>query len=145
MGQIKNIKLHIVTDIKVLLEYTTYYITILYSMMESTPTRPTTTSTQPSHDELLLKKSSLEEILRQKEEELNRLKSEKGKKDRGELDDLIDKWRTVCQNALIELHGKSVSCGGDCVESDQGLGQFLQRVGVDKSLVKFSDEDETFY
>ena len=122
-------------------QYTTH---IFYSMMESTPTRPTT-STQPSHDELLVKKTSLEEILRQKEEELNRLKSEKGRKERGELDDLIDKWRTVCQNALVELHGKSVSCGGDCVESDKGLGHFLDRVGVDKSLVKFSDEDESFY
>ena len=75
---------------------------------------------------------------------MNRLKSEKGRKERGELDDLIDKWRTVCQNALVELHGKSVGCGGESMESDQGLGQFLQRVGVDKSLVKFSDEDESF-
>ena len=80
--------------------------------------------------------------LEQKDKKLKELNLSKKKTDIVELSALIMKWRTVCQKALIQLHEKSTSC---CrTESIPTLGQFLDTLGVDKGIVQFDDEEDSF-
>merc|ERR1712189_60246 len=96
------------------------------------------------NDDLKEEKAKLEEQLKQKEELLEELKSNSKRKEVIELDRLIAKWREVCQSSLKELHGKS--CGSGCGEdNDVPMGQFLDRLGVSKTLVHFDNDEDCFY
>ena len=65
----------------------------------------------------------------------------------GELDDLIDKWRTACQEALTDLQ-KSINGGrgGASVGSTHlGMHQLLAHFHIDEELIRFDRDSEEFY
>merc|ERR1711936_369175 len=106
MGQIKYCKLHIVTAIK---------RTVMSTHERPIPITHNGNDLKPNEDEadvseenVLAEKLRLQDLLAQKNKQIEELKSSlpETKKSNKELDDLIVKWRNVCQESLLELHGK---------------------------------------
>ncbi|XP_078356671.1 uncharacterized protein LOC144641530 [Oculina patagonica] len=92
--------------------------------------------------ELLARKRDLIKMIHEKEElqrKLNLVKMYRNKNDLKELQCLIDKWRTVSQEAAERLLGK--------IQFDPRptMSQLLSNLQVDKELIHFSEEDEGFY
>jgi len=92
--------------------------------------------------ELLAKKKDLIKLIQGKEESLRKLnlvKMYRNKNDLKELQCLIDKWRTVSQEAAEILLDKIP------VDLKPTMGQLLSNLQVDKELIHYSDADEGFY
>lgn len=78
--------------------------------------------------------------LKAKEELLRKLKmveTYRSKNNITELQSLIDKWRTVTQQALQDLHN-------EMPEPRPSLTDLINHFGIDHKLVQFNSEDETF-
>lgn len=56
-----------------------------------------------------------------------------------QLQSLIDKWRTVSQEAAERLLGKIH------MDPQPTMGQLLSNLQVDKELIHYSEDDESFY
>jgi len=92
--------------------------------------------------ELLARKKDLIKLIQGKEESLRKLnlvKMYRNKNDLKELQCLIDKWRTVSQEAAERLLDKIP------VDLKPTMGQLLSNLQVDKELIHYSDADEGFY
>ncbi|KAJ7376583.1 hypothetical protein OS493_033744 [Desmophyllum pertusum] len=92
--------------------------------------------------ELLTGKRDLIKMIQEKEDSLRKLnlvKMYRNKNDLKELQCLIDKWRTVSQEAAERLLGKIQ------LDPQPTMGQLLSNLQVDKELIHYSDEDEGFY
>ena len=53
------------------------------------------------------------------------------------LQGLIDKWRSVCQQAILDLHQLTP-------DPRPSLTQLVQQLGIDTKLVCYNDEEECF-
>ncbi|XP_054766119.2 swi5-dependent recombination DNA repair protein 1 homolog [Lytechinus pictus] len=76
----------------------------------------------------------------EKEESCRKLKLVKmyrSKNDLETLQDLIDKWRDGCQTAILRLYDKHP-------EPRPSLGDFINSCRLDKDLIRFDEEEETF-
>jgi len=92
--------------------------------------------------ELMARKKDLIKLIQGREESLRKLnlvKMYRNKNDLKELQCLIDKWRTVSQEAAERLLDKIP------VDPQPTMGQLLSNLQVNKELIHFSDEDEAFY
>lgn len=54
-----------------------------------------------------------------------------------ELQDLIDKWRSACQQAVLDLHHL-------VAEPRPSLSQLVKELGIDSKLVRFDETEEYF-
>lgn len=92
--------------------------------------------------ELLARKRELIKIIQTREESLRKLKLVKmyrNKNDLTQLQSLIDKWRTVSQEAAERLLGKIH------MDPQPTMEQLLSNLQVDKELIHYSEDDESFY
>ena len=84
----------------------------------------------------------LESILKKKEETLRKLKLVKmyrAKNNLNDLEELIEKWRSTCQQAAQDLYEKFNH------ENTLTMGQFLDGLRVKHGLIRYSDDEEIFY
>jgi len=92
--------------------------------------------------ELLARKQDLIKSIQEKEDSLRKLKLVKmyrNKNDLTQLQVLIDKWRTVSQEAAERLLSKIK------LDPLPTMSQLLSNLQVDKALIHYSEEDEGFY
>ena len=57
-----------------------------------------------------------------------------------DLEELIGKWRSICQEAVQDLYEKFNTDNNTLT-----MGQFLDGLRVTHDLIRYSEEDETFY
>merc|ERR1712142_679960 len=90
-----------------------------------------------SGENMLAEKSRLQDLLAQRNKQIEELKSSlpKAKKSNKELDDLILKWRNVCQESLLELHGKL-----QVDVQKPSMSDFLKLLQVKNRLVHYDEE-----
>ncbi len=77
----------------------------------------------------------------------------------GEIDDLIEKWRAACQEALVDLQkrvnmGVGSANGSICLGGVMGSGgfatgikmhQLLSHFHIDEQLIRFDRDNDDFY
>lgn len=115
----------------------------LLGISSSTKNCTQSLSNQSAHSaELLTKTKGLIKTIQEKEDSLRKLKLVKmyrKKNDLTQLQALIDKWRTVSQEAAERLLSKIQ------LDPQPTMGQLLSNLQVDKGLIHYSEEDEGFY
>ncbi|CAB3996346.1 Hypothetical predicted protein [Paramuricea clavata] len=87
-------------------------------------------------------KKELESVLRKKEDTLRKLKLVKmyrAKNNLTDLEELIEKWRSICQQAAEDLYGKFNQA------NTLTMGKFLDGLRVKHDLIRYSEDEEAFY
>eukprot|EP00057_Strongylocentrotus_purpuratus_P032048 XP_786489.1 PREDICTED: swi5-dependent recombination DNA repair protein 1 homolog [Strongylocentrotus purpuratus] len=87
-----------------------------------------------------LNRKELTRQVAEKEETCRKLKLVKmyrSKNDLEALQNLIEKWREGCQTSILRLYKKHP-------EPKPSLGDFINSCRLDKDLIKFDEEEETF-
>lgn len=93
-----------------------------------------------SYDVILKSKQHLEVQVAQHREslrKLNMVKTYRIKNDLHHLETLINKWRSVCQQAILDLHQLTA-------EPRPSLTLLVQQLGVDAQILRFNSDDECF-
>ncbi|XP_072178045.1 swi5-dependent recombination DNA repair protein 1 homolog [Diadema setosum] len=68
---------------------------------------------------------------------LRMVKMYRAKNDLNALQELIDMWREACQSAIVRLYEKHP-------DPKPSLGDFISGCRLDKDLINFNDDEETF-
>eukprot|EP01087_Luapelamoeba_hula_P022298 TRINITY_DN7955_c0_g2_i2.p1 TRINITY_DN7955_c0_g2~~TRINITY_DN7955_c0_g2_i2.p1 ORF type:complete len:227 (-),score=57.85 TRINITY_DN7955_c0_g2_i2:113-793(-) len=110
--------------------------------------RPRTIASTPSDE------STLEALIRRKEATLAELQHKKriaeekfsSKEEQDKVDELIVKWREVCQAVLQELLAKANNAAqaSSSPEASVTMEELLVHVGLDPELVRFSITEDKF-
>jgi len=113
---------------------------------ESSTTKEDFQSVDISYDDKI---REVERRLNLKRDHLRQLKLVMTYRDKNEIQDLdkdIKKWQGVCQAALVDFHChvKQSEFSEDPSEAPITMSQFLDKLGVDKSLVKYDLATEAF-
>ena len=96
------------------------------------------------------KLSSLRERVEQKSEHLRQLKLVKSYREKEatgkDLNEVTGQWLKACQQGLQDFHGKVKE---NMVEEDPSIPastmtEFIEKLGIDKSLVKFDELTDSF-
>ncbi|KAK7110885.1 serine-rich adhesin for platelets-like [Littorina saxatilis] len=103
-------------------------------------TKPRKSGVLENSEELVGCKKQLKAKLTERGEVLRKLsmvKTYRAKNDLHHLQGLIDKWRSVCQEAVLDLHQLTP-------DPRPSLTQLVQQLGIDRELVCYDDVEECF-
>ncbi|ELU01810.1 hypothetical protein CAPTEDRAFT_157710 [Capitella teleta] len=94
-----------------------------------------------SSEDLRKQRTALLSEIHLKEEKLRKLtlvKLYRSKNDLSELDDLTNKWRAVCQEAVVNLHERL------SIEPKPSLSDFIGFLQIDPVQLRFDKDQEDF-
>jgi len=95
-----------------------------------------------------MSKQELEKEIKTKEARLEELKRKKllaeqkfsNQEEREKVQRLTAKWRTVCREVLVELHGHHAK-----EKADLALGELVDYLQIDPEVIRFSPSNQNFY